>query len=561
MWTGLWTVDFTAGATGAEEDPLVRSLTADLAVVGSGPTGIAVALEACRAGLSTLLVTGGRRREDAAARDLHVGEASSGPWPHESLEVNRRRAVGGSATAWAGRVVPLDPIDFEQREWIAHSGWPITYEDYAAWGERGCELLGVGRNRWSFDGGPLLTGGAGDDGHRSDDPGAVDEDSVERWAPRDRMIWLLDRDPHLRRCCTVLHDTHVTRMDLEGSRVVGLQARDGPAGDPVEIRASRYVLAAGGLENARLLLHTQVHRDLPSVGRFYMSHLLGARQPVRTPSGLPVSTAFFRDEHIYCRRRFRLTPAAQEAARVGSAVAYFGRPGEDDLGMYGDPVTSAAALARAARAARRLGGPGIRMLSDRRQELLGHAKVVAGAGAGLGGVLGQGLRRASRQQPMLLPDRARLVHHLEFQTEHLPSPRSAVVLGESLDAHGVRRLQPRISISDQDFATVNELHRQVGHLLERRGAVLLRSAEEVTEQYRASLTLSFNSHSHHIGTTRMGVSRTDSVVDRDCRVHTLDNVYVAGSSVFPTGGHANPTLSLVMLAARLGAHLGSTTPR
>jgi choline dehydrogenase-like flavoprotein len=56
---------------------------------------------------------------------------------------------------------------------------------------------------------------------------------------------------------------------------------------------------------------------------------------------------------------------------------------------------------------------------------------------------------------------------------------------------------------------------------------------------------------HHMGTTRMGADPKTSVVDKDCRTHQVTNLYIAGSSVFPTAGDSNPTLTIVALAHRL----------
>jgi choline dehydrogenase-like flavoprotein len=162
---------------------------------------------------------------------------------------------------------------------------------------------------------------------------------------------------------------------------------------------------------------------------------------------------------------------------------------------------------------------------------------------------------------MVLPHRAARIQHLMFQAEHLPHRDSRVALGDTRDALGVPRLRVGVHLSDDDFATVLQLHRSMTRYLLARGAVPLSSPEEAVDALRRALSGRFNSHSHHLGTTRMGCSPADSVVDADCRVHGVPNLYVAGSSVFPTGGHANPTLSIVMLSARLGAHLaGQPTP-
>ena len=537
--------------------PAVRS--ADVLVIGAGPAGVTVALELARAGRSVLVLPGGGRREDEAARDLHRAESVDGPWGHEPLELNRRRAIGGASALWGGRCVPLEPIDFQAREWVPGSGWPISYEDYWAWAQRACDILGVGPAEFLRPPGlDLLTGTP-----PVDLPGdEVTQDSLERWSAKFRFARLLRRDPHLRERCEVLTGASAVGLVVEDDEVTGVRARQGDR--DLLVRARTVVLATGGLENARLLLHSDLARGLPALGRYYMTHTVGTFLSVRVPERGSHAGDLFREDGVYLRHRWRLADDVQRRARVGSAIAYFARAPLVDASVNEDPLTSGVAMAKIVQDAARRGPVGAAALvRERGVELRQHARVLRSTDGAFWRRTARlaSQRMARRSLPTMLPHPDEPVQHLSFQGEHLPNPDSRVTLGASTDALGVPRLRVRVALSDGDFATVLQLHRSMERYLVPRGAVPLASPEQVVETMRARTAGAFESHAHHLGTTRMGTSTSDSVVDGDGRVPGVSNLYVAGSSTFPTGGHANPTLSIVMLGARLAHHLAALPAR
>lgn len=526
-------------------------VSADAVVIGAGPAGVTVALELARAGQRVVLVPGGGRRETAADRDLHRADSVSGPWGHEPLEDNRRRAVGGASALWGGRCVPLDPIDFEARDWVPAGGWPLSYDDYWSWAQRACDILDIGRAEFDRPpAGDLLLGTP----LRPDDEISH---GVERWSAPFRFARLLARDPDLRERCEVLLDAHAMRLErAENGAISGVWVRQGDR--EFRLTARNYVLAAGGLENPRLLLHSGIGDSLPAVGRYYMTHIVGSVMSVLVPRRLPEHNGFVRQDGVFSRHRWRLDDAVQRSARVGNAVAFFAGASSSTPAAHRDPLSSGIAVARLVRSAVRKGpraaAPDLRGRAD---EIREHLRVLStGNPAFWAHAAHQAALRLSRHPaPMVLPHPAARIQHLMFQAEHLPHRDSRVTLGDSRDALGVPRLRVSVHLSDDDFATVLQLHRSMARHLLARGAVPLSSPEEVVDALREALRGRFNSHSHHLGTTRMGSSPADSVVDADCRVHGVPNLYVAGSSVFPTGGHANPTMSIVMLSARLGARL------
>ncbi len=535
-------------------------LDVDVVVVGAGPAGVTVALELARAGRQVVLLPGGGRRESAADRDLHRAESLEGPWGHEPLEENRRRGIGGASALWGGRCVPLDPIDFVVRDWVPDSGWPLTYDEYWSWAQRACDILDVGPAEFRrlpptdlVTGEPLAPAAGG----RADEVG---QDSLERWSAPFRFARLLRRDPHLRRRAQVLPDAHAVCLLRRGDAgsVDGVRVRQGAR--EIDLRARTVVLAAGGLENARLMLHSGFGATLPALGRYYMTHTVGSFMSVRMAQPLPRVNDLFREQGRYLRHRWRLEDAVQREARVGGAIAYFARAPRTAPAVHHDLVSSGVAVAKLAQDAVRSGPRGARALLDERgAELRGHARTIAaGDAASWGRAARLAAARVVRSLPTVLPHPATPVQHLTFQAEHLPHRDSAVTLGTTTDAHGVPRLKVRVELTDGDFDTVLQLHRSMEAHLHPRGGTPLTTPEEAVAAMREDARGGFNSHAHHLGTTRMGTSPTHSVVDADSRVHGVANLYVAGSSIFPTGGHANPTLSIVMLAARLGHHLAQT---
>ncbi len=157
------------------------------------------------------------------------------------------------------------------------------------------------------------------------------------------------------------------------------------------------------------------------------------------------------------------------------------------------------------------------------------------------------LVRASRRAP------AGQGPHTSFRVrvmgEQEPSAASRLVLARTTDRLGVPHAELTWRLSDLDVRSMVEGHHLVaaslGGLLGGRVVTLLGPDGEPRPQGGA----------HHMGTTRMSAVPRHGVVDPSCRVHGVRNLYVAGSSVFPTSGAANPTLTLVALAARLARHL------
>lgn len=528
-------------AVASTRSPADGEDAAPVIVVGSGPAGVAVAEGLLRRGRRVLLIESGGHREEAGEQDPYGGGPPRGVWGHEPLGENRRRMIGGTSTAWGGRCVPLDPVDFERRAWVPDSGWPITWAEYARWLPEASTLLEIPPSDFHrHEPDPILTRDAD-----------IDGTPIELWSPPTDVSHLLARleadEPGLQ----VLRGTHVTGLDIDDTgRVRAVLARRHDA--EVRLEGERVVLAAGALENARLLLCSSIAHRLPAVGRFYMSHVFASHIAFQGPP-LPKATGFFRVGRTYARHRWQLTPAAQERLRVGNVIGFMARPPAHRLAVHLDPLS---ALVQAAKLGRRvIRSP--RSVPDAPRTMLVYARVLLKAPPIFwSNTIMQAVRRRARHRlPMLLPPRSAATHHLTVQAEHLPHADSRVVLSAQRDRYGVPMLEADIDFHRTDFETVEAFFTTIADFLERHGYRAVVEPRAAAEAFARDMYGGFNSNAHHIGTARMGEDPATSVVDADCRVHGTPNLWVAGAAVFPTSGHANPTLSIVALACRLAAHL------
>ncbi len=539
-------------------------IEADLCIVGGGAAAISLALEYIKSGRSTVLIPGGGPNQTASGIDLYRGKVSpSGS--HEPLEENRIRMWGGTTTVWGGRCVPFDPIDFEKRSWVPGSGWPIGLHELKDYIAHANELSEAGvadfdaRSTFPDTQSELLKG--------------FDNDELVTW-PLERWSIPTDYSKRYRaelesaanvRVLLHAHAIHL-QMDPGGTRVEHVRAACSPGRD-FQIHAKNTVIACGALENARLLLAsrdvlpTGVGNQNDLVGRYYQSHRFGVcgHAELKNP-GKDFIYDFEKDEEgVYCRRRFWLTPQAQEKHQVNNIVGFFFRTvagtSEHRNAMVSMIMLVKTLLGGAKKGPKRL----FQIIKDQRQELASHAWIVLKDGPGIFGQLSTVAYARffqKRRLPMILPPKKANWFPLFFQAEHAPLRDSRVLLDESsVDDFGMPRLDVRVKFSEIDFRTVKTFISLFKQRLEESGVGTfhLSSADEEFLAYPERY--SFNSNSHNIGTTRMSATPDAGVVDENCKVHAVENLYVAGSSVFPTSSHANPTLMIIALALRLAVHL------
>ncbi|MEM5310486.1 GMC family oxidoreductase [Paraburkholderia sp. JHI869] len=544
--------------TDAREIPAGTQLRADLCIVGAGAAGITLALALEESGLDVIVLESGGEAPEPETQQLYAGTVANADL-HPPPDNYRVRRFGGSTTLWGGRCMPLDALDFEAREYVAHSGWPVAFADVLRYYPQANALCEAGEFAYTAEGAfaaplrPMIGGFASD---------VFSTHTLERFScPTDFGQRYRARLAKGR--VRVLQHANLCRLPMLAgtTRRVGAAQVRVVGGATFEVAARAYVLATGGLEVPRLLLNNPgpSGRGLGNahdvVGRYYMSHLAGTIGTMDLAAAQSVWHGYeVSEEGIYCRRRLALRPEQQAALRASNFIARLHHPRIPDAG-HGNGILSALYLAR-----RIVPYEYAKRLYDGTPEgyagsTLAHLKNVVADAPNTARFLSHWLRRrtlAARKFPSVIVRPANLRFSLDFHAEQEPNPASRVTLGSETDAFGQRRIHVDWRYTQQDVATVSRALAALAHEVERAGVGRFTYDPA---QVEAEMTRYGAYGGHHIGTARMGHDARTSVVDADCRLHEADNVYVAGAAVFPTSGQANPTLTIVALALRLAGHL------
>lgn len=495
-----------------------EELEAAVCVVGAGAAGAALAHELAGAGVDVVVLESGGLGDDPDVAALN--EAESAGLPHHGLVHGRVRGLGGTTRVWPGQCMRLTPHDFERRPWVAHSGWPVEAAQLAPFYARAERLLGISRDAAALDAWAAF--GVPAPGF---DDSALHAD-VGVFARRPRMAELL-RAASVR---TVLHATVTSlRADEGRSRVEAVEARS-TGGGLLTVRARWFVLAAGGIENPRLLLASGLGNG--STGRFFQDHPVARCALVHTdrPRALQELFGVFSRGGRRYYPKLVLPPAVQARERVlncsGNVVYDFA------------PRSGAEAATRIVRRLRGRRGPAPRDVVD----------ALRGAGDAAATAM-----RMLRGRPRVSPPAS---IELLLVCEQAPNPDSRITLSDEADPLGVPRARLDWRLTDLERRTMETFAHAVARELERLGLGRVEPADWLGGRADSWLEHVHDAF-HHMGSTRMASDPSEGVVDAGCRVHGVSNLYVAGSSVFPTSGYANPTSTIVALALRLADRLAA----
>ncbi|MGO9743666.1 MAG: GMC oxidoreductase [Roseiarcus sp.] len=510
------------------------STHAEILIVGGGTVGLTLAVHLARAGRDLLVLEAGPESLRKESQQIFEAARNIGV-KLEGLHLGRFRTLGGTSNFWGGQLVRFDPLVFAPRPWVSdRAAWPISYDDVAPYYEQVFALVGMTNvenddaavaRRLRIDAPPL--------------PPEL-EFIFTRWTPEANFATLFEKDIRARPNLRVVTNAQVVALTLaeDGRRVSGVETAD------IGARRTRYtapqvVLANGTIEIARLLSLPLADGALPPwhanawIGKGFMDHIDCIAGEVHLDDRKRFHHLFDNAllDGIKYQPKLKLSQAAQRQQRLLGIAAHF---------IFKSSVS----------------------------DNLANAKIFFKAM--LRGRLEGGLSAAPRQIYSLVSIGAPMVvRYLRYNRIHSPADlgvqlrltseqrqvaESGIRLRPERDAFGMPLVDMDWKIDGAEIETLATFAELIADYLRGSGLATVRLDEMLAARDPAFMA-SIDDANHHIGMARMAGSAADGVVDSDLRVHGIENLYVAGSAVYPSSGFANPTFTALALGLRLADKL------
>ncbi len=474
-------------------------------IIGSGPAGITLALKLADAGRRVLLLEAGDREVTTESQDLYEGLILG--HDYFPLSAPRLRALGGTSGHWGGQCMLLDHFDFLPRRDVPLSGWPIRYADLEPYQAEAAQILQTGSFR-------------SQNRKPADNTGTID--IVDQRFSSDRPFYDMENNDPVRfgikylaflkgsRQVDLVLNANVVGFNVDDTtgRIVGVRVHtyDGQRGN---VTADCFVLAMGALENSRMLLHLNREQgdrfgnQNDMVGRCFMEHLTIHNNVYFITKRLYSHSSTWEFERLFRRAipELLLSPSHKQMLKNGwtNTVVRLGRLNREPLEIDDIPASDF-------------------------------------------------IDKLKFNEDYFFTGRSSIVG------EQQPNLASRILLTEEKDRFGLRVVGLDLQLKPNDIETLRSSTIEVAKFLIRTGLGRMQM-EPALWDLETTEHLPLDFFSHHMGGARMSLSSDTGVVDADCKVHGSKNLYVAGSGVFATGGHANPTFTIVQLALRLADHL------
>jgi choline dehydrogenase-like flavoprotein len=487
----------------------------DICIIGAGAAGISIALEWMDTPYKVVLLEGGGFDYDEKVQALYKGTASGQKFP--DLTTSRLHYFGGTTGHWAGFCSPFDDLDFEERDWVPNSGWPLKRKDLDPFYERAHKTIQLGPYNYDLKFWqkklPYMY------------PFPLNENVIRT------KIWQYNQA----RYGNMYKESIVNAKNIHlytYANVVDIQTNDNVSqteqvvvknysGKTHTVKAKHFILACGAIQNTRLLLASNskakagLGNDNDLVGRYFMEHIELNVAELNMIKPFATNLYGFEMGVTKASGELGITPEAQKLEKIlngTSSVNLIPETTNDQLRMdRWEQYEGTKAY--------------IKEMTDLWNDADEHAKF--------------GLGRIGKK------------FDLNIRMEQSPNPNSRVTLGNEKDGLGVPRVHMNWDLTFLDKRSIRTIYYLIGKEMGASGLGRLKLREEFRDENDHSFPEDTHGGNHHIGTTRMDEDPKKGVVDINCKVHGINNLYVAGSACFPTAGGPNPTLTITALSIRL----------
>jgi choline dehydrogenase-like flavoprotein len=508
-------------------------LESDICIMGAGVAGITLAVKLLDSGKRVILLDAGVESFDPDVQSQYSSESQPKYFPDTMS--SRLRMLGGSSNHWENSTERLDPLDLSSRDWVPDSGWPIDYAELKRFYPEAEAFCGLDNKGYDFTywreklnlNDKLLNS-------------ETLETAIFKAAlPPVRFFEKFGVKLKESNSATVITSANVIDLNYIDGKVSSVLISN-KSKITSTIKAKHFVMCFGGIENARMLLHinqknnNQLGNQFDNVGRYFMEH-----PTIRAAHFLPFNGALngvfdgvvFNQQLL--RARFKLTEKAQLQHEVNNMRLILTKASNMQLssGIRSSHIISDSM--KGSEIPDQFGTHLMNIIKD--IDLIGE----------------QYLRKEFNYT---LFEEAHQFGGYQFVSmiEQTPERTNRIELGEETDKYGIKRVKISWAVSEYDISKTWESLKLLSKdpVLNQFGRVRL-----LSEGNRRVWSSQLGFGQHHMGTTRMSESEKTGVVDSSCRVFGTSNLYIAGSSVFPTGGHVPPTLTIIAMAIRLAEKL------
>jgi len=496
----------------------------DICIIGAGAAGISIALDWINTNYKVILLEGGGFEYDKKIQNLYKGKIN-GP-KCLPLMSSRSHLFGGTTNIWGGHCSPFDEMDFEKRNWVDNSGWPIKKKDLNPYYEKATKILELQTDDYSINywlkNNPSYT--------KLQINNDIITEKIWQYSPPTRFndkykdVIIDAKNIYL---YTYANVTNISANEnISSIKEVTLKNHTGKTH---KVKAKYFILACGAIQNARLLLNSKkqinngIGNENDNVGRYFMEHVHVNAAELWLNNTFPMSFYLLNWGITKGRAELAITANEQQKHRIlnGTAKIDFlknDRSRKSFFDMYSneDPKKNGYIMSYSEKINKKIQ-----------------------------------LFKASRVENI---DRA---YGLNVKIEQVPNPDSRVFLDNEKDVLDMQKANLRWEITSFEKRSIKKMVELIGREVGVSDIGRIKLMESLHDGNNQNWIENRYPGCHHMGTTRMSNNPKNGVVDLNCKIHSLNNLFVAGSSCFTTSGSANPTLTLIALSLRLSNYVKS----